>query len=334
MICSSLGGLAGRTLTLVILSAACAVLPLTGAATIASDALIARLQPGGRVNDFASVLNPEQKSALENRLLAAEQKTGAELAVVTLDSLDGGEIDDFPHRLLNRWGVGKKGKDNGVMLLVAIRDRAARIEVGYGLESILPDSLAGRILREQLFPAFRQSRYADGLRAAAGRVAEIVERGEKPVAEAPRAASGMPVTETVGMVLFVSVFVGLGFFLLGAGLGSRVSFLILFGSFFGGMPLGVFGHVALGGKAPLGTMCLDVLAGVAAVGGFIVGRRNPASFRNQNGRYRSGSVGGPWIWGASNGSGSSGGGGGFSSGGGGGGFGGGSSGGGGASGRW
>jgi uncharacterized protein len=85
------------------------------------------------------------------------RKTGAQFAVVTLKSLEGGQIDDFANKLFKKWGVGEKGKNNGIMLLVAMQDRKARIEVGYGLEPILPDALAGRVLDEQLFPAFSSS---------------------------------------------------------------------------------------------------------------------------------------------------------------------------------
>src|SRR6185437_11437725 len=77
-----------------------------------------------------------------------------------------------------QWGIGQKDQKNGILLLVAIQDRKARIEVGYGLEPILPDALAGRILNGQLFPAFKQQRYADGLTAAVNRIIEIMEKNE------------------------------------------------------------------------------------------------------------------------------------------------------------
>ena len=97
-----------------------------------------------------------------------------EIAVVAVSSVDGGEVDDFTNRLFQKWHIGKKGKDNGVMILAAIQDRKARIEVGYGLEGVLPDALAGRILREQMFPAFRQGRYDVGLEQAVRMVTATV----------------------------------------------------------------------------------------------------------------------------------------------------------------
>jgi len=142
-----------------------------------SDALLARLQPQGYVNDFAGVFPAAQRTALETFLTDLERQTGVEIAVVAVPSLEGGEVDDFTNRLFQKWRIGKKGKDNGVMILAAIQDRKARIEVGYGLESVLPDDVAGRILREQMFPLFKQGRYGDGLTQAVQEVARIAGGG-------------------------------------------------------------------------------------------------------------------------------------------------------------
>src|SRR5262245_16319247 len=130
-----------------------------------TDRLLRSLQATADVNDFAGVLTAAQRDALEERCKQVREKTGAQLAVLTLKSLEGGHIADFAVKLCQRWVIGQKDKKNGVLLLVAIQDRKARIEVRYGLEPILPDALAGRILNDQLFPAFRQQRYADGLTA-------------------------------------------------------------------------------------------------------------------------------------------------------------------------
>jgi hypothetical protein len=150
---------------------------------ISSDVLRQSFHPHGNVNDYAGILSPAERGSLESRVLQLRQKTTAQFAVVILKSLKGSEIDDFTNKLFNQWGVGEKGKNNGVMLLVAIEDRKARIEVGYGLEPILPDTLAGRVLAEVLFPAFRQHRYAEGLTQAVARVAQIIERGKPASAE-------------------------------------------------------------------------------------------------------------------------------------------------------
>src|SRR3954471_15955911 len=157
-----------------------------------TDRLLRSLVPTADVNDFAGILKPAERDALEARCKELREKTGAQLAVVTLKSLEGGQIDDFAVKLFKKWGIGQKDKKNGILLLVAIQDRKARIEVGYGLEPILPDALAGRILNEQLFPAFKQKRYADGLTAAVNRIIEIIERNEPAPAHLRRGGKAGP----------------------------------------------------------------------------------------------------------------------------------------------
>ena len=94
---------------------------------IPSDDLLNSLRPTGDVNDFAQILSPAEKEALEAKCRALREKTGAQLAVVTIKSLEGGNIEDFANKLLGKWGIGQKGKDNGLLLLVAMQDRRSRI---------------------------------------------------------------------------------------------------------------------------------------------------------------------------------------------------------------
>jgi uncharacterized protein len=310
-----------------------AVLAVAASAAIPADALLERLKPDGFVNDFAGILSPAQRQAMEQSVRDLQQKTGVQVAVVTLESLEGGQVDDFAAKLFRRWGIGQKDKNNGVLVLVALKDRKARIEVGYGLEPILPDALAGRVLDEELFPAFRQGRHAEGLERGVRRVAEIITRNEPSPKTLPSTASDT-VSDWLGTIfitLFLSLFVVIGFFFGGAGLGSRQIFMIVLGAFFGGIPLVIGAGFAAGGTiVPL--VALGCLACVAGLLGVWTGLRKPKLFRSGGKR---GSTSG-WTWGDSGGGGggwSSGGG--FSSGdGGGGGFDGGSSGGGGASGSW
>ena len=114
--------LAGGAIGLAVLWAA--------AAWAGPDEVLKSLEPQGRVTDLAGVFAPEERAALETWLLAVDGRTGAEIAVVALKTLDGGEVDDFAVRLFEKWGIGKKGKDNGVLILAAIDDRRARIEIG------------------------------------------------------------------------------------------------------------------------------------------------------------------------------------------------------------
>ena len=131
---------------------------------LSSSAVAATLPtPTGYVNDFANVLDSPTKNQLEQFLSAFEATTGEEVAVVTVESLEGAPIEDYAVRLYQQWGIGKKGKDNGILILVAPNDRQARIEVGYGLEGVINDAMAGRIIRDQMVPAFREGNYGAGI---------------------------------------------------------------------------------------------------------------------------------------------------------------------------
>jgi uncharacterized protein len=142
-----------------------------------SDRLLDSLKPAGYVNDFANVMNPADRAATEKLLTELAQKTGAQVAVVTLKSLEGGQIDDFATRLFEHWKIGQKGKDNGILLLGATqegRGNRLRIEVGYGLEGILPDAAAGRILDTFVVPGWNQGQYGPALANGAAALAQRI----------------------------------------------------------------------------------------------------------------------------------------------------------------
>ena len=291
---------------------------------IPTDDLLRSLKPTSDVSDFAGLLTPDEKAALEARCKELREKTGAQLAVVTLKSLSGGEIGDFANKLFARWGIGQKGKNNGLLLIVAMDERRSWVEVGYGLEPIVPDVLAVRILDHQLRPRFRQQQYAEGLTAAANALIELVEKGEPADREALAAEQG---GGDRAFVLALAIFVGAGALVAGAGLGSKTFPAVAFGTFFGGVP-GAIG-IAIGGL-----LAALVYFPVALAGGTF----GWFAARNANlPKGRSGRSGTPWTWDWGNvssggGTWSSGGGGGFSSDWGG--FGGGSSGGGGGGSSW
>lgn len=119
------------------------------------------------MNDYAGLLSAAERERLETLLAERERATGAQMAIAVFRSLEGESLEDFSIRLAERWRVGRKDLDNGVILLVFVEDRRARMEVGYGLEPVVPDAEAGRIIREALAPAFREGRHAAGLEAAA-----------------------------------------------------------------------------------------------------------------------------------------------------------------------
>ncbi|MDO8644604.1 MAG: TPM domain-containing protein [bacterium] len=112
--------------------------------------------PQGTVNDFASVLNPSTIQHVEELSASLDASTGIELAVVTIPSLEGDSVEDYAVRLFENWKIGKKGKDNGLLLLIAPAEKKAHIEVGYGLEGTLNDAKATRLLRDYFVPQARE----------------------------------------------------------------------------------------------------------------------------------------------------------------------------------
>jgi uncharacterized protein len=141
--------------------------------------------PTARVNDYAGLLSAEERARLEQRLAAGEAATGAQMVIAIFRSLEGESLEDFSIRLAERWRVGRRSLDNGVILLVFVTDRRLRLEVGYGLEPVITDAVAAAIVRDVLAPRFREGRYAAGLEAAVAAVYDRVGGGPAP---APRTA--------------------------------------------------------------------------------------------------------------------------------------------------
>ena len=119
-----------------------------------------------RVHDDAGLLAPAETQTLEASLADYERETGHQIAVLTVISLEGEAIEAFSMRVARAWKVGHADRDDGILVIVAAEDRRARIEVGYGLEGIIPDALAARIVREQMVPRFRAGAMGEGVRAA------------------------------------------------------------------------------------------------------------------------------------------------------------------------
>ncbi len=122
--------------------------------------------PRAYVVDLAGIISDNAEIPLNALLKELEQKTTAQVIVLTVRSLDGEAIESFSLRTAEKWKLGQKGKDNGVLVAIALNDRKYRFEVGYGLESVLPDSLVGTIGRQYLVPYFRQGDYSSGINAA------------------------------------------------------------------------------------------------------------------------------------------------------------------------
>lgn len=117
----------------------------------------------GRVVDEANLMSRKQAHQLTQQLAAFEQRSGIQLVVVSIDTLAGDSIEEYGYQLGRHWGIGQKGKNNGVLLLIAQDERKVRIEVGYGLEGALPDAIAANIIQSRILPAFKRGDMVAGI---------------------------------------------------------------------------------------------------------------------------------------------------------------------------
>ena len=126
---------------------------------VSVEADILSSKPSGAVNDFARILSPQVKTSLEMLSRNVYNKTGVTLALAAFPSLEGENIDDITNKLYERWGIGQKGKDEGVLVFLAMKERKIRIETGYGVEGYITDLLASQI-RQQLnsFPEINMTK--------------------------------------------------------------------------------------------------------------------------------------------------------------------------------
>jgi len=137
-------------------------------------------RPQGYVSDFAYLIPPSSQAALEADLAQLEKDTAAEVAVVTITSLDGDTIEGYAAGLFQAWGIGKKDQDNGVLFIVALSERKARIEVGYGLEPVITAGRAGRILDDRVIPQFKNGDYSTGILQGAAAIEDYIRGGTPP----------------------------------------------------------------------------------------------------------------------------------------------------------
>ncbi len=267
-----------------------------------------------RVTDLTGTLNAQQREALEQTLAEFESRKGAQIAVLMVPTTQPETVEQYSVRVEEVWKLGRKGVDDSVLLVIAKNDRRLHMEVGYGLEGVLPDAIAKRIIDNDITPRFKDGDFYGGIRAGVDRVMRVVEGEKLPP---PAAHATHPRSEGPGVELLFPLF----FFVLIAGAILRSLFGRVAGS---GLVGGVAGFAAW---ALLGSLILAIGIGIVA---FFFALLGGMSGGMSGGGYRRGGWGGgPWTGGGWSG-------GGFGGGGGGGGFsgGGGGSGGGGASGSW
>jgi uncharacterized protein len=164
-------------------------------------------KPAARVNDYAGILDAASETAIEARLAAFERESSTQVVVAIVPALDGQEIEDLAVRVVESWGLGQKDRNNGVLLLIAVKDRRARIEVGYGLEDRLTDALSRRILEERLFPAFRNGDYAGGVLATCE---GVIAATRGAYVAAPRKRKTTPLLGVIVPLVILIVFVLIG----------------------------------------------------------------------------------------------------------------------------
>lgn len=193
-------------------------------------------KPKGYVSDFAAVVDASSRDRLEQYCASLETATGVQMAIVTLPDLNGEPVDQVANDLFRKWGIGQRGKDNGVLLLLAIADRRSRLELGYGLEPTITDGLAGDVLRS-MQPYLRAGHYGDALLEGTNEIGERITqaKGVSLAVPAPRPLERRPQQTTLpSWVIPVGIF---AFFLLMGGLrgGGRGGGM---GGFLTGMILG------------------------------------------------------------------------------------------------
>lgn len=183
------------------------LLVVLAAAMVAAAAALAALQfpaLSGRVVDEAGLLSVAERQSLSQALQAHEEATGNQVVVVTLKSLQGTSIDDFGWQLGRAWGIGRQGKNDGALLIVAPNEKKVRIEVGYGLEGILTDAASRLIIERIMLPAFRSGQFGPGIVAGTGAILKMLAGEAEPL---PRqAARGEREASSLFPLLMLGVF--------------------------------------------------------------------------------------------------------------------------------
>jgi uncharacterized protein len=276
-----------------------AALALVAIATLAFAADVPYLS--GRVVDNAEILKPATRTTLSDTLKAHEDRTTNQIAVLTVHTIGSDSIEEYATRVFENWKLGKKGKDNGVLVVVVPDDRKMRIEVGYGLEGTLTDVQASRIIRNVMTPAFKDGDYDGGVRTGVDAVIATLEGQPTPAADAPTSSSsssahfiddkdlppwpmrillGAFIFGVIGLFTYVGVMTpSMGWFL--------YFFLIPFWAMFPIIILGVRGALVLLGIYVVGFPIAKLIVsrqpwyqkakndlktkGTAAVGGFVMG---------------------------------------------------------------
>jgi len=169
----------------------------------------------GHVNDYGNVLSSSEENRLENYLSNFEATSTVQIALLTIKSLQGENLEDYSMRVADAWKLGNKEKDNGVLLLISMQDKKLRLEVGYGLESSLTDAKSGYIIRNFIVPGFKTGSYfngiAAGMDAVTGVISDQLEITDEQIAQSQRKQARKSPQIPFGLIIFILMFVFGGF---------------------------------------------------------------------------------------------------------------------------
>lgn len=246
-----------------------------------------------RVTDLTGTLTPAQTARIEQQLQALEQRKGSQIAVLIVPTTQPEAIEQYSMRVAEAWKLGRKGVDDGALLLVAKNDRALRIEVGYGLEGVIPDAVAKRVIAEIIVPYFQKNDFAGGIEAGVAQLIKLVD-GEPlpPPAKSSRQNNGDPMgvlfIAAIAAVVVGQVLSAVFGRLLGSGLAAAAV---------GGLGWLVLGSALMAGLAAL-LVFFFVLAGINPMqfmGGFGGGRSGGSGgFGGGGGGFGGGGASGRW----------------------------------------
>lgn len=235
----------------------------------------------GRVVDAASILAPEQEAALTAKLATLEKETTRQLVIATVPDLGGYDIAEYGYKLGDHWKIGQKGENNGIVLLVAPNERRVRIEVGPGLEAIVPDVLAGRIVRNTILPLFKAGDYPGGIAAGTDQIITLIKLPPGQAAQQAREVQSKRSNSNDG-----------------ASLGSVIFWLFIFFFFILPMLRGLFGRGKRGRRFGGGPVIIwgggGDWGGGSGGGGFGGGGFGGGGFGGGGGSFGGGGASGGW----------------------------------------
>lgn len=244
-----------------------------------------------RVTDLTSTLTAEQRAALESKLAAFEQRKGSQLAVLLVPTTQPETVEQYSIRVVEQWKIGRKGVDDGVLLLIAKNDRKLRIEVGRGLEGVIPDAIAKRIIDEYIAVEFKKGDFNAGINAGVDRMIKLVD-GEPlpaPTAKSRGTSSKFSIDDWIGYsAILLIIFGSILRAIFGRVLGSLITGIVA-----GGLALFL-------GVGILGSLIISIVIFILAFIGIASGGRgggggySSGGYSGGGGSFGGGGASGSW----------------------------------------